>query len=330
MNIITSLPIAALLIAPQIGPTCAHPTLERREAHIGAPYKAVMRVPHGCDGAATTRVRVQIPEGIIGVKPQPKPGWTVETKRGPYANSYPYFHGATLTEGVREISWSGRLLDEHFDEFVFSGFVAASLKAGEMVHFPTIQECEKGSSAWTEVPAAGQSPHDLKLPAPAIRLVQAQGHGQPGQHAAQPAPEPRTYKLGDIVIEAPWTRATPGKSTVGAGFMKITNNGKEADRLIGGSAEVAKDFEVHEMAMSGDVMKMRRLPKGLEIKPGESVELRPSSYHIMFMGLHRPLKQDETIKGTLVFERAGTVAVEYNVRPLGAQPTGQHGGAKHH
>lgn len=319
MHIMTSLPLAALLITPLASPSHAHPSLERREANVGAPYKAIMRIPHGCDGSATTRVRVQIPEGIIGVKPQPKPGWTVDTTHGAYARVYPYYHGAKLTEGVREISWSGRLADEHFDEFVFSGFVAATLKAGDMVYFPTIQDCEKGSSAW-EVPAAGQSAHDLKLPAPAIRLVQAQGHGQ----RAAPPPAARTFKAGDIVVEAPWSRATPGKSAVGAGFMKITNTGKEPDRLIGGSADVAKSFEVHEMTMSGDVMKMRRLAKGLEIKPGESVELKPSSYHIMFMGLQRPLKQDETIKGTLVFERAGTVAVEYRVMPLGAQPGG-HG-----
>jgi len=325
MHIMISLPLAALLIAPFAGPAHAHPSLERREANVGAPYKAIMRIPHGCEGSATTRVRVQIPEGIIGVKPQPKHGWTIDTTRGAYAHVYPYYHGAKLTEGVREISWSGRLADEHFDEFVFSGFVAATLKAGEMVYFPTIQDCEKGSSAWTEVPAAGQSAHDLKLPAPAIRLVQAQGHAQ---HGAQPAT--RTFQAGDIVIEAPWSRATPGKSTVGAGFMKITNTGKEPDRLVGGSADVAKSFEVHEMAMSGDVMKMRHLPKGLEIRPGESVELKPSSYHIMFMGLQRPLKQDETIKGTLVFERAGTVTVEYRVMPIGAQPAGKAGGHGHH
>jgi copper(I)-binding protein len=132
------------------------------------------------------------------------------------------------------------------------------------------------------------------------------------------------------VIEAPWSRATPGKSTVGAGFMKITNTGKETDWLIGGSAEVAKSFEVHEMSMTGDVMKMRRLAKGLEIKPGETVELKPSSYHIMLMGLQRPLKQGEAFKGTLVFERAGTIAVEYRVMPLGAQPAGKTGGHSHH
>ncbi len=327
MNIMSTLPLTALLIAPLVGTSHAHPSLERREAHVGAPYKAVMRIPHGCEGSATTRVRVQIPEGIIGVKPQPKAGWTIDTTRGAYANVYPYYHGAKLTEGVKEISWSGHLADEHFDEFVFSGFVAATLKAGDTVYFPTVQECEKGSSAWTELPASGQTAHDLKQPAPAIRLVQAQGHGQ---HAMPQQSATRTFKAGDIVVEAPWSRATPGKSTVGAGFMKITNNGKEVDRLIGGSAEVAKSFEVHEMSMTGDVMKMRRLAKGLEIKPGETVELRPSSYHIMLMGLQRPLKQDETIKGTLVFERAGTVAVEYKVMPLGAQPAGKAGGHKHH
>lgn len=326
MHLMTTLPLAALLIVPLTGPSQAHPSLERREANVGAPYKAIMRIPHGCEGSATTRVRVQIPEGIIGVKPQPKPGWTIDTTRGAYAHAYPYYHGAKLTEGVREISWTGRLADDHFDEFVFSGFVATTLKAGDMVYLPTVQDCEKGSAAWTEIPAAGQSTHDLKLPAPAIRLVQAQGHGH---HATQP-PATRTFKVGDIVIEAPWSRATPGKSTVGAGFMKITNTGKETDRLIGGSAEVAKSFEVHEMSMTGDVMKMRRLAKGLEIKPGQTVELKPSSYHIMFMGLQRPLKQDETIKGTLVFERAGTIALEYRVMPLGAQPPGKAGGHSHH
>jgi len=178
-------------------------------------------------------------------------------------------------------------------------------------------------------PATGPT-HDPELPAPAIHLVQAQGHAQHGQHAPQKMPGMHIYKFGTLVIETPWSRATPGGSKVGAGYMKIINTGKEPDRLIGGSAEVAKDFEVHEMTMSGDVMKMRRLPKGLEIKPGDSVELKPGGYHIMFMGLKQPLKADQTIKGTLVFERAGTVSVEYSVKQLGAQPAAKSGGHKHH
>ena len=56
MNIMSTLPLTALLIAPLVGTSHAHPSLERREAHVGAPYKAVMRIPHGCEGSATTRV----------------------------------------------------------------------------------------------------------------------------------------------------------------------------------------------------------------------------------------------------------------------------------
>ena len=99
--------------------------------------------------------------------------------------------------------------------------------------------------------------------------------------------------------------------------MKITNNGKEPDRLIGGTVPFASRFEVHEMAVEGGMMKMRQLSKGLEIKPGETVELKPGGYHVMFMDLTSGLKEGEAMKGTLVFEKAGTVEVEYRVGPIG-------------
>ena len=73
------------------------------------------------------------------------------------------------------------------------------------------------------------------------------------------------------------------------------------------------------MSMTDGVMRMRKLEKGLEIKPGQTVELKPGGYHIMFMGLREGLKQGQPIKGTLVFEKAGTVEVEYLVAPIGAQ-----------
>ena len=87
------------------------------------------------------------------------------------------------------------------------------------------------------------------------------------------------------------------------------------------------------MAMSDGVMKMRHLPKGLEIKPGETVELKPGGYHIMFMDLREGLKQGQTVKGTLQFEKAGAVAVEYRVAPIGASAPGgapAGGGHSHH
>ena len=312
---------AALLAGPLLAAADhAHITLETREARAGAPYKAVLRVPHGCDGTATLKVRVQIPEGMIAVKPMPKAGWQLETAKGPYAKTYPYYHNAQLSEGVKEIVWSGKLPDEHFDEFAFSGFLAADLPAGR-IYFPVTQECEKGEARWAEIPAAGQDAHALKAPAPVLTVVAQKA--APDNHASA------SVKAGTLTIDTPWIRATPGGAKVAGGYMKIINEGKEADRLIGGTLPMAGRFEVHDMSVEGGVMKMRHLPKGLDIAPGTSVELKPGGYHVMFVDLKRGLKEGETVKGTLVFEKAGTVEVEYRVGPIGGgAPKG--GGHSHH
>ncbi len=132
-------------------------------------------------------------------------------------------------------------------------------------------------------------------------------------------------KAGALVIEAPWTRATPGGSKVAGGYLKITNTGSTPDRLIGGTLPLAASVEVHEMSVSDGIMRMRRLEKGLEIAPGTSVELKPGGYHIMFMGLSDGLTAGSTIKGTLVFEKAGTVVVEYRIEPIGSGGAPRHG-----
>jgi copper(I)-binding protein len=132
------------------------------------------------------------------------------------------------------------------------------------------------------------------------------------------------YKIGPLQIAHPWTRATPKGAPVAGGYMKITNTGTAPDRLIQGSSEVSDRFEVHEMSMEGGVMKMRPIAGGLEIKPGQTVELKPGGLHVMFVGLKSQLQPDQQIKGTLVFEKAGKVDVEYKVEALGAQAPGGH------
>ena len=122
-----------------------------------------------------------------------------------------------------------------------------------------------------------------------------------------------------VTIAKPWARATPTNAPVAGGFMTITNKGAQPDRLTGGAFDISGRVEIHEMAMANGVMTMRQVPGGLEIKPGSSVELKPGSYHIMFIGLKRQLKQGETIKGTLTFEKAGTVPIEVSVEGMGAQ-----------
>ena len=152
-------------------------------------------------------------------------------------------------------------------------------------------------------------------------LQAASGFGDAARGAATLA-EPATdtiYKVGVLVIEAPWTRATPGGARVGGGYLKITNTGAESDRLVGGSLPIAAAVEVHQMSMTDGVMKMRKLEAGLEIKPGQTVELKPGGYHLMFTGLRQALQQGQSVKGTLQFEKAGSVEVEYRVEPIGAR-----------
>jgi periplasmic copper chaperone A len=138
---------------------------------------------------------------------------------------------------------------------------------------------------------------------------------------AQGAP---TYRAGSLTVEAPWSRATPGGAKVGSGYMRIVNRGSEPDRLIGGTAAVAARIEVHESSTVDGVARMRPVEGGLLIRPGETVELKPGGLHAMLVDLARPLKEGEVIKGTLVFERAGTIAIEYRVGGIGAQSAGSH------
>ena len=138
------------------------------------------------------------------------------------------------------------------------------------------------------------------------------------------------YKVGSLEIKHPWARATPKGAAVGGGYMTITNNGTTPDRLVGFSSPAAGKFEMHEMKMDNGVMKMRPLAGGLEIKPGQSVEFKPGGYHLMFMGLKQPFEQGKRIKGTLTFEKAGTVEVEYAVQAIGGPAPMDHGGMKMH
>lgn len=167
------LALAAMSVA---APALAHVTIERGEAPAGSTYKAVFRVPHGCDGKPTNTVRVRIPEGFIAVKPMPKAGWQLDKVRGAYGRSYDY-HGAQVTEGVLEVVWSGgNLGDDEYDEFVLRGAFAADLVPGDTVYFAVVQECPEGlAERWIEIPAEGQSSDDLELPAPAVRLTEKAG-----------------------------------------------------------------------------------------------------------------------------------------------------------
>jgi periplasmic copper chaperone A len=155
---------------------------------------------------------------------------------------------------------------------------------------------------------------DSLHPAPVLQLIAA------GAPAAQ---APTHYMAGDIMVEQPWSPATPRGAPTAAAYMTIMNHGTSADTLIGGSSPAGK-FEVHEMSMTGGVMRMRPVAGGLPIPAGGTVTLNPQGkYHFMLTGLKAPLSQGERVPAVLNFAKAGAVKIELAVAAIGARaPSG--------
>ncbi|MBP9158978.1 MAG: copper chaperone PCu(A)C [Sphingobium sp.] len=126
------------------------------------------------------------------------------------------------------------------------------------------------------------------------------------------------YKVGSLSIEHPWSRETAVGQKVGGGFMTITNKGSREDRLLSGTSPVAAEVQLHTMSMDGGIMRMRQVEGGIAVPAKGKLELKPGGYHIMFMGLKRPLKQGERLPVTLRFQRAGSVTVQVAVQPVGS------------
>jgi periplasmic copper chaperone A len=130
------------------------------------------------------------------------------------------------------------------------------------------------------------------------------------------------YDAGSIHITQPWARATPKGASSGAGYLTVTNNGTAPDRLTCASSDAAAHCQIHTMSMENGVMKMRPVEGGLEIKPGETVTLKPGSDHMMFVDLKHPLETGNAVAVTLQFDKAGTVKVELPVVAIGAAAPG--------
>ncbi len=151
-------------------PAFAHVTANPDQGAADAFLMTSFTVPHGCGGSSTVAVRIKIPDGVSSVKPQMKPGWKVDIKMRKLAQPIKGENGAMLTETVDEVDWTGGPLpDSMYDSFGFVMKMPAG--AGRTIYFPTVQECEKGANHWINIPAAGQPWHDVRDPAPFVKLT---------------------------------------------------------------------------------------------------------------------------------------------------------------
>jgi copper(I)-binding protein len=136
------------------------------------------------------------------------------------------------------------------------------------------------------------------------------------------------YRAGEIEIDHPWSRAVPDGARVAGGYVKLVNHGSEADRLVAATGEIAGRTEIHEMTINAQGVMMMRPIDGLEIPAGGEVALEPGGYHIMFLDLTGTRTPGETFKGSLTFEKAGTIEVEFAVEAMGGGSG--HGGHGNH
>lgn len=176
-RLLKSLPAAVL--AATLLPATAHVVLEYRVGNAGASYKATFQVGHGCGASPTRQVVVQIPAGVAGAKPMPKPGWSLAIERAALPKPVPARHGPPRTEDVVRVTWTARtpqdaLPADQYDEFVL---VAQLPAAPGPLWWPVSQVCEAGRLDWTEVPSPGQDPATLRQPAALLEVLPSAAQG---------------------------------------------------------------------------------------------------------------------------------------------------------
>ncbi|MBX5192052.1 DUF1775 domain-containing protein [Rhizobium sp. NZLR3b] len=309
--------LAALFSATAIAGAEAHVTFLDREATEETTILATLQLPHGCDGKATTEVRVKLPEGFVFAKPQPKAGWELEVIKGDYQKIYDN-HGDKVKTGAVEIRWkNGNLSDDFYDTFVIQGKVSG-VDAGTSLAFPVTQMCGDTVEAWDQVAKDGGDAHGMKSPAPLLKVVagEDQGHdhddmagmvmsGMTGMGAAAPAGE--TVKAGDLEVSGGFAKAMLPGQPVGGGFFTVKNNGQTDDRLLSVTSPAAGEVQIHEMVTKDNVMRMRHLKDGIAIAAGQTVKLEPGNLHLMFQNVKTPFKQGDSVPVTLTFEKAGKI-----------------------
>lgn len=140
------------------GSASAHVVLEYQVAPAGAGYKATFKVGHGCGASPTRQIAVDIPAGVRGARPMPKPGWALEVQREKLAQPYTS-HGRSIIEDVVRVTWTAKTADDmlqsaHYDEFVL---VATAPEQAGTVYWPVRQACAEGRNDWVEVPKIGRA-----------------------------------------------------------------------------------------------------------------------------------------------------------------------------
>jgi uncharacterized protein YcnI len=162
-------------LAATIASRCAHAHIVAQpdQGKAGSYFETSLKVPHGCDGSSTVALRVAIPDGVLSIKPQLKPGWTVSIVTRSIDPPLKAEHGMTIDKSVAAVEWRGGPLPDNLYD-TFGLVMKLPTTPGKTLYFPVVQTCENGKRDWTEIPTEGQDWHAIHSPAPQVRLAPAQ------------------------------------------------------------------------------------------------------------------------------------------------------------
>ncbi|MFT4295056.1 MAG: YcnI family protein [Micropruina sp.] len=203
--------LAGVLLTATAAAASAHVTMSPSTGQAGAYTVLTFSVPHGCDGSATTKVAIRIPESVTTVTPTRNPFWKVEVATEKLAQPVTDSHGNSITERDGTVTYTAitPLPDKQRDTFELS--LKLPDTAGATLAFPVVQTCQKGRTGWTEVAVNGQDADSLEHPAPTLTLTKSEagdpgGHGSaapsvaPAQPAAASGPDLGVYGLAAGVL----------------------------------------------------------------------------------------------------------------------------------
>lgn len=119
----------------------------------------------------------------------------------------------------------------------------------------------------------------------------------------------------DIEVKDAYVRATPPGLPNSAAFMTVENNTNKDIAILKATSDISKVVELHTHSMKDGVMKMYQVPK-IDIPANKETTLKPGGFHIMLIGLHKPLKEKEEVTITLNFSNGENKTITIPVKSV--------------
>ncbi|WP_417484757.1 copper chaperone PCu(A)C [Maricaulis salignorans] len=128
------------------------------------------------------------------------------------------------------------------------------------------------------------------------------------------APLPDDGVAPAIDVSAAWMRPHPQGRDVTAAYFTVSLDAGAADRLVSARIDGADRVELHGHTMDPETGMMQMRPIGpQEIGTAGPLLFAPGGHHLMVFGLD-PVVEGQSVSGVLMFERAGEIPVEFDVR----------------